>query len=160
MFNLLPSEPVSMNFLSSFSSSFHLFTFLNHFSKHVELFSVKSPRYKTVVNAFTSYIINFVHPEDFMTDLGSQFSSQVYNNVIQSLEISVIPSSSGHPQTRGSYQRINTSTKSTIITLDREIHNFKQALIIHKNLYNATHAFLYRLFISISSEWLILIQYL
>lgn len=73
-----------------------------------------------------------------MHDLDSQFTFKVFNNFIQRLKICIIHSLSGHPETQESSETINKSIKSSIATLVQEGYNFKQALVIHKNLYNTT----------------------
>lgn len=134
----MPNDLISLDFLGPFSNGFHVLTVIDHFTKHIELYPTKSPSSQTVVDALTQYITTYGRPSALMCDLGSQFTAQISNHFLKSLKISLVHSSSGHPQTNGSSERINTSIKSSIATLDKEGYNFKQALMIHKSIYNTT----------------------
>lgn len=73
----------------------------------MELFPIKTHATQAVVNGLTSYITNICHPAALMPHLGFQFMSQIFN-FAQSLKINIIHSLSGHPQTEGSSERIQT----------------------------------------------------
>ena len=132
------NELVSMDFLGSFTNGMHVLTFLDHFSKFVELFPVKNITAQAVVDCLTKYITTFGRPASVMSGLGSQFTANIFNHFTKSMKISVVHSSSAHPQTQGSSERINTAIKTSVATLVKEGYNFKQALMIHKSIYNTT----------------------
>lgn len=134
----MPNELISLDFLGPFTNGFHVLTVIDHFTKHIEVYPIKSPSSQSVVDALTSYVTTYGRPAALMSDLGSQFTAHITNHFLKSLKVSLVHSSSGHPQTQGSSERINTSLKSSIATLANEGYNFKQALMIHKNLYNTT----------------------
>lgn len=134
----VPGELVSMDFLGPFTNGMHVLTVLDHFSKFVELFPITSPSAQSVVDSLMKYITTFGRPASVMSDLGPQFTAQIFNHFMETLKISIVHSSSAHPQTQGSSERINTSIKSSIATLTKEGFNFKQAVMIHKSIYNTT----------------------
>ena len=57
---------------------------------------------------------------------------------VNSRKIFLVHSSSGHPQTQGSSESINTSIKSAGTTLTKEGYYFEQVLMIYKNIYTTT----------------------
>lgn len=72
----------------------------------MERFLIKSPTSQAVFNAVSSYITKFNWTVVLISDLGSEFASQIFSNFTQTLKTSIIHASPRHSQTRRSSNRI------------------------------------------------------
>ncbi|XP_015926084.2 uncharacterized protein [Parasteatoda tepidariorum] len=71
-----------------------------------------------------------------LTDLGTQFNSEVFHCINKNLGIFLTHNSSKHPQANGATESLNRAIKSSILTLHEAGVSFKNSLLIHQNLYN------------------------
>ena len=77
-----PNYIFSIDFLGPFSNGFHVLTFLDYFSKHMDLYPVKSNNMQAVVNAFTVYVTSFGRSAVLLSDIDTQFTSNIINNFL------------------------------------------------------------------------------
>lgn len=136
-----PSEVISIDIVGPFQCGSSILTVIDHFSRHLELFPLKSTTTNIIVQCLLQYFTTFGRPSTMLSDLGKQFTSQIYDQFHKILGIKIAHSSTGHPQANAISERVNRSIKYSIHTLLTEGYNFTQAVAIHKNLYNgSTHS--------------------
>lgn len=133
-----PSEFISMDILGPFSNQQYILTVIDHFSRHIELYPLTRITTDAVTDCLFDYITSYGRPASILTDLGTQFTSEVFDSISKILGIKLMHTTTGHPQANALSERINTSIKSTVKCLLMEGKNFKHAIRIHKNLYNGS----------------------
>lgn len=133
-----PSEFVSIDLVGPFKNSSHIFTIIDHFSRHLILYPVHTISAKSVTRHLLHYIATFGRPAFLLSDLGTQFTSETFELVNKLLGITLVHSSSNHPATNGVSERINTQIKSSINTLLDNNVSFENAILIHQSLYNGS----------------------
>jgi transposase InsO family protein len=137
----LPNQIVSIDLVGPFQCGSSILTVIDHFSRHLELFPLRSTTTNVIVQCLLQYFAAYGRPTILLSDLGKQFTSQIHEQFLKILGIKIAHSSAGHPQANAISERVNTSIKYSINTLLQEGYNFKQAIAIHKNLYNgSTHS--------------------
>lgn len=133
-----PNNTVSIDLLGPFVTGQSILTVIDHFSRHLEMYPLRSITASKVVHCLLHYITTFGRPTVILSDLGKQFTAQVFNLLNSSIGIKVLHSSVAHPQSNSISERINTSIKYTINMLMEDGFNFEQSLLIHKALYNGS----------------------
>ena len=76
-----------------------------------------------VVKALFEYITVKGRPALMLTDLGTQFTTHIFDSFWQQFGIRLIHTSIAHPQAHSLSERINTSIKTTIAALQLEGYN-------------------------------------
>lgn len=133
-----PGYLVSLDLVGPFSNGQHILTIIDHFSRHLQLFPLLSITSSAVIHALFSYIATHGRPSVILTDLGTQFTSEVFHKFNLSLGIKLNHTSTGRPQANAISERINTSIKSTISCLLETGYSFHDAVLTHQNIYNGS----------------------
>ena len=133
-----PGQYISMDILGPLSNNKYVLTIVDHFSRHLELYALNNITSNAVIKALFQYIATHGRPAKILTDLGTQFCSEIFNKFNEAFKINLRHSSTGHPESNSISERVNLSIKSTIKSLAKEGYSFEYALNIHKNLYNAS----------------------
>ena len=136
-----PGHTISTDIVGPFPNGKYVLTVTDHFSRHVELYPLNTITADKIVKCLFSYITSFGRPALILSDLGTQYTSQIYNIFNDTLGIKILHTSVARPQANSISERINTSIKYSITTLQQEGHSFENAICIHKSLYNcSTHS--------------------
>lgn len=133
-----PGQFISMDILGPVKQYGHVLTVLDHFSKHLVLYQLKNIQARTVTKHLINYISNHGRPTKILTDLGTQFTAEVFELISRALGVKLTHSSSQHPASNGQSERVNPAIKTAILALGEEDVNISIALLIHQNIYNGT----------------------
>lgn len=133
-----PGDFISMDILGPIKDGGYTLTILDHFSKHMALYPLKNITAESVTTHVINYISNYGRPSVILSDLGTQFTSEVFNLVNNALGIKLVHSTSKHPESNGQSERINGAIKSSINILREDGVSFANALLLHQHLYNGT----------------------
>ena len=134
----LPGQFISMDVVGPFRNGQSILTVIDHFSKHLELYPLRTVTANTIVKALFHYICSYGRPALILTDLGPQFTAEVFRLFNSSIGIKLSYTTTGRPEANSVSERINCAIKSTIRALQQEGHSFDYALHVHKMLYNAS----------------------
>ncbi|CAF1111700.1 unnamed protein product, partial [Brachionus calyciflorus] len=85
-----------------------------HFSKYVELFALKSQKTEEVANCLLGYICRHGVPEAALSDRGTNFQSELMNQVFEVLDIQRLRTSAYHPQCDGETERFNRTLEQML----------------------------------------------
>lgn len=135
------SEFVSVDILGPIRGQFYILTVIDHFSRHLQLYPLTSLSANSIAKCMMRYISSFGRMAFLYSDLGSQFSSEVFHTLNEALGIKINHTTAYHPQSNAVSERINKAIKSTINTLMDKGVSFETAVLIHQNIYNgSTHS--------------------
>ena len=90
------------------------------------------------VQAVFDYIVTFGRPEMILSDNGSQFKANIFEEFNKMLGIKLKHTTVAHPEANSVSERINFSIKSTIKALMTEGYTFENAARIHESIYNSS----------------------
>lgn len=138
---LIPSRPgqlLSLDFVGPFSNGQHILTVIDHFSKHFKLYPLKKITAMNAVHAIFDYIVTFGRPEMILSDNGSQFKANIFQEFNKMLGINLKHTTTSHPEANSVSERINFSIKATVKSLMSEGYNFENAVKIHESIYNSS----------------------
>ena len=79
------------------------------FPEAVPLRKITAP---VIVNALTKFFTVFGMPKEIQTDLGSNFTSGIFQQVMHQLQIKHVTSSAYHPQSQGALERYHQTLKT------------------------------------------------
>ena len=86
----------------------YVLVMVDAFSRLVELAALTSKEAEEVAEAFlTGWVCRHGTPETLMSDLGTEFTSNVFRSLCSRLEIAQHHSSVGHPASNGRVERVN-----------------------------------------------------
>lgn len=137
----LPTRPgqfVSMDIVGPIKDCGYALTFIDHFSRHMVLYSLNNLTTETVSKHLINYISHYGRMSYLLTDLGTQFRAEVFDLINKKLGIKLVHSSVAHAQSNGKSERVNTSLKTAVLALHERGISFQNSLIIHQSLYNGT----------------------
>ncbi|GBL59443.1 Uncharacterized protein K02A2.6 [Araneus ventricosus] len=127
---------ISVDIKGPLPNSGYVLTVLDHFSKHIVLYSLENITAETVSKRILNYISIHGRPSQILSDRGLQFTSEVFSLINKTLGIKLSHTSPFHPQTNGQTERLNPAIESSILTLQERGVNLQNALLIHQNIYN------------------------
>ncbi|XP_035214374.1 uncharacterized protein K02A2.6-like [Stegodyphus dumicola] len=133
-----PNDFISMDIVGPIRNCGHVLTVLDHFSKHLALYPLKNLTAETITGHLLQYISVHGRPEMILTDLGTQFTSLVFESITKSLGIKLSHCTPQRPECNAQSERVNTSIKTSLLTLHEKGVSFQNALLIHQNIYNGT----------------------
>ncbi|GFQ87838.1 putative tick transposon [Trichonephila clavata] len=73
-----------------------------------------------------------------LSDLGTQFTANIFKQITSMTGIALHHTTSRNPKANGQSERINTSLKTTILSLTDHKVDFDLAVAVHKSFYNGT----------------------
>ena len=94
----------------------YLLTIMCASTRFPEAIPLRNIKSRTVVNALTKFFTNFGLPQSVQSDQGSNFTSQVFKQVMQELGIRHHTSTAYHPESQGALERFHQTLKSMIRT--------------------------------------------
>lgn len=133
-----PGEFVSMDLVGPFRNGYHILTIIDRFSRHLQLYPLRTISSENVINALFKYISIHGRPAMIHSDLGKQFTAEIFNGFCTKFGIRITYSSPAHPQTNAISERINQAIKATILALEEDGYNFFNAVKIHQMMYNSS----------------------
>ncbi|GFT22627.1 retrovirus-related Pol polyprotein from transposon 297 [Nephila pilipes] len=133
-----PSEFISIDIVGPVRSNNYVLTVLDHFSKHAELFPITNIQAPTIARKIIQYITTFGRPGMILSDLGTQFTANIFKQITSMAGIALHHTTSRNPKANGQSERINTALKTTILSLTDHKIDFDLAVAVHKSFYNST----------------------
>lgn len=133
-----PGTHLAMDILGPFSNNKCILTITDIFSRFIQLYPLNNLSAQCVAEKLLIYCSTFGRPQDIITDLGVQFTAEVFEILNRSLGIKLHHSSSGHPSSNTYSERINKSIKVAVKALVSEGLDFDTAILIHQSVYNAS----------------------
>ena len=133
-----PNQKISLDLVGPLKNNTYVLTVLDHFSRHLELFTLNNITAQTVTKALLHYISTHGRPEMILTDQGSQFTSYMFDAFNKALGIKLKHITIAHPQANGLSERVNTQIKSSLYTMATQGFDLSTAAKIHQSIYNAT----------------------
>jgi transposase InsO family protein len=133
-----PNDAISLDIVGPFRNKCHILTVIDLFSRHLELYPITKIDANTVAEKIFKYITTFGRPAIILTDLGTQFTAQVFESLNAAFGIKLLHTTTGRPQANAISERINTSIKSTVAAIQAEGKSFWHAVDLHKSLYNSS----------------------
>ena len=98
----------------------HLLTVVDRFSRWPAAFPIPNINAETVIDTLThGWISVFGVPEVITTDRGSQFSSQIFTQLLKTWGIRHIMTTAYHPEANGMVERLHRRLKESLIALGR-----------------------------------------
>ena len=133
-----PGDYISLDLVGPFKNQQYILTVIDHFSRFLVLYPLRTISSSNIVESLFDYITVHGRPSQILTDLGSQFTSNIFQQFTNTYGIKLMHTTVSHPQANSISERINSHIKSTIIALQQEGHNFYNAIKIHQMLYNSS----------------------
>ncbi|GFS79368.1 integrase catalytic domain-containing protein [Trichonephila clavipes] len=133
-----PNEFFSINIVGPVRSPNYVLTVMDPFSKHAELFPITNIQAPTIARKIIQYIMTFGRPGMILSDLGTQFTADIFKQITSMTGIALHHTTSRNPKANGQSERINTSLKTTILSLANHKADFDLAVAVHKSFYNGT----------------------
>ncbi|GFX46677.1 putative tick transposon [Trichonephila clavipes] len=131
-----PNEFISIDIVGPVRSHNYVLTVLDHFSKHAELFPITNIQAPTIARKIIQYITTFGRPGMILSDLGTQFTADIFKQITNMTGIAHHHTTSRNPKANGQSERINSSLKTSILSLAD--HKVDFAVAVHKSFYNGT----------------------
>ena len=98
----------------------HLLTIVDRFMRWPAAIPIPNINAETVIDALThNWIANYGVPEVITTDRGSQFSSQVFTQLLKNWGIRHIMTTAYHPEANGMVKRLHRRLKESLIALSQ-----------------------------------------
>ena len=133
-----PGDYISLDLVGPFINGFYILTCIDHFSRYLHLFPLKTISSQNIIDALFKYITVHGRPSMIQTDLGTQFTAQIFDEFNEKFGIRLIHTTPSHPQGNAISERINQSIKSTILALQQDGYNFHNSIQIHQMMYNSS----------------------
>jgi hypothetical protein len=110
---ILPSKPMELiasDLMGPFTpkskaGNEYILIITDHFSKYVELFALRNNQAKTVAKHLVDFICRHGIPDDVLTDQGTNYQSELLDEVYRVLDIHRKRTAAYHPQTDGISER-------------------------------------------------------
>lgn len=92
----------------------YLLTIMCATTRFPEAVPLRNIKTKTIVEALTKFFTLYGIPKSIQSDLGTNFTSNLFSQVMREMEIKQYHSSAGHPQSQGALERFHQTLKSTL----------------------------------------------
>ena len=115
-----PLERVGIDLTDMISGSQgyrYVFTIVDHFSRFVKFFPLKSKNTHGVIEALEQYVTDFGTPRGIVLDNGGEFTSQDFKDFCQRHLITLYYTTPYHPQGNAITERLHRTLKSILATL-------------------------------------------
>ena len=106
-----------------------LVTIMDRFSRWLEAIPISDIKAITIARKFyDTWVCRFGVPDYIITDQGSQFESEIFAHLLQSLDIKRKRSTAYHPQSNGMIERVHAVIKQTLRCLGDRFPDWQKAL--------------------------------
>ena len=97
-----------------------LLVVVDHFTKWLSLVPIKNKRANTIAAIFEHQILSKLpaKPHSILTDNGLEFSSEIFNSVLQNYDIKHVYSTPYKPSSNGAVERVNRTVTEMLRCLD------------------------------------------
>ena len=139
-----PLELIHMNFLTiknpKNDKDVNVLVITAHFKCYAKSMVTPNQTAKTTALAFWShFIVDYVFPDDLLTDWGWNFESSLRKELYGLAEVKKIRATPYHPETNGQFERFNSALINMIGTLEQlDKSHWKDFLPTYVHMYNCT----------------------
>ncbi|GFQ68736.1 putative tick transposon [Trichonephila clavata] len=133
-----PGDFISIDIVGPVRHNNYVLIVLDHFSKQAELFPISNIQAPTIARKIIQYIATFGRPSMVLSDLGTQFTTTIFKQITSMTGIALHHTTSRNSKANGQSEIINTSLKTTILSLTDHKVDFDLAVAVHKSFYNGT----------------------
>lgn len=118
----------------------YILTFQDHFSKYPEAFPLSDQKATTIAKVFVEEIIcRHGTPEKLLTDQGTNFTSELFQEICKLLDIEKLQTTSYHPETNGIVERSHQTIMAGLSQfIDEDQRNWDVWLPYVMMVYRAT----------------------
>lgn len=138
-----PMELVSLDILGplpmSIQGNKYVLTVIDHFTKFSTLYALKDITAQTIANKLIKFIIIFGIPNSILTDLGTNFQSNLFNELSRQLQIHKLKTTPYRPQTNSVSERLNLSIKTSLTCLSETTTEWDTYLNYYNFIYNNSY---------------------
>ena len=140
-FTMGPEDCLEVDILPNLPSSSgyqHMITMMDVFSRYLFAYPTQEMTAKTVARCIIDVMTRHCYlPTVILTDKGSQFRSEVINQIAQTLDIRISHASTKHAQTKGILERTHASLKTALKISTGELrsmwHKYVQIVVLNYN---------------------------
>ena len=97
------------------SGNCYILTIVDHFTRFVQAYPLPNKQSATVSKAFMDFVCRYGCPEHVVSDRGSEFTSNVFHELLKSLKSKLHLTTSFHPQSNGMTESFNKLLKNTLL---------------------------------------------
>ncbi|GFS79120.1 integrase catalytic domain-containing protein [Nephila pilipes] len=90
-------EFISIDIVGPVRSNNYVLTVLDHFNKHAELFPITNIQAPTITRKIIQYITTFGRPGMILSDLGTQFTANIFKQITSMTGIALHHTTSRNP---------------------------------------------------------------
>ena len=116
-----PLERVGIDLIGKLSPSLrgnhYILTIVCHFSRFVQAYAIPNKRTETVANRFLDFVCRYGTPQHVVSDRGSEFTSRVFQDMLNRIKAKTHLTCAYHPQSNGLTEVFNKLLKNTIIPM-------------------------------------------
>lgn len=101
----------------------YVLSIIDHFTKFIQLFPLANIDAKTVAQQFVKFISNVGMPENILTDQGTQYESQLFEELCAILDINRLHTTAYHKECGGLSERLNRTIEKMLKCLVNHNHD-------------------------------------
>lgn len=142
----IPSQPMELLSLDilgplpmSDSGNRYVLGAIDHFSKYCMLFPLSDITAKTIASKLIEIIQIFGIPHSILTDLGTNFQSQLFKELANKLQINKLKTTAYRPSTNSQSERINTKIKESLACLSQTASDWDTYVGYYNFIYNNSY---------------------
>lgn len=114
----------------------YFITFVDHFTKFLVAYPMRTQSAEETSEMFFKYITLFGIPENLLTDRGSNFTSQMFQNVANKLGVTKLYTTALNPKCNGKLEVLHGKIKKTVSIWARESRQWDTYLDLYTYFYN------------------------
>lgn len=117
---------------SLISKKEHILLVTDAFTKHVKLYAVKSTDTREVSVCLETYFEYYSRPRRVITDRGSAFRSEDFNQYLDEQNIEHVKIATGSPQANGQVERVNRTLTAMLAKITEPIQHSDWSKMLRK----------------------------
>lgn len=137
-----PGELVSLDYVGKLPTTAkgnsYILVFIDHFTKFMRLYATSNMTAETTADKLYEYVCLMGIPSVLLSDLGRNFTSELFRLVAKRLGTEKIYSTAYHPQENGGNETTHRALKQSLSILARETKQWDDAIPFYELCYNNT----------------------
>lgn len=114
-------------------------TFLDHFTKYLKIYPMQDQTAKTTADKLYKFICTFGTPEMLLSDLGSNFKSELFQTVANRLGIKKLYTTPLHPSSNGQNEVTHKALRKSLAIFARETAQWDEHIPFYELCYNSNY---------------------
>ena len=133
-----PGEVLFVDFVYFTEANKYGLTIIDSFSRYLHIYVVNNMSAETTAQKLVQYYCDFSKPRIIYTDLGRNFTSQIFKEMNRIFQIKLLNGLAYSPFMTGYIERSHLSLKDTLRCLKQTGKNLELAVQLHQAIYNNT----------------------